>query len=247
MEYNVLRTNILDVYFDNLNFGEAANAALELTRSGGYCVTPNPEIVMEARHDAEFAKIINSAKLVVADGIGVIYAARVLGTPLKAKIPGIDLAEAVMAGLAEKPNNRGVFLFGAKPGIAELAAEKLTGEYPGLRIAGTQNGYDYDETELMQRINALSPALVLVCLGVKKQERWIAEYCLRFAEYNSLLMGLGGALDAFSGTFERAPDKWRKHNLEWLYRLLKQPTRIKRMIKLPIFLLLALRKRVFKC
>ncbi|MDR2605666.1 MAG: WecB/TagA/CpsF family glycosyltransferase [Oscillospiraceae bacterium] len=242
-----MRINILGVGFDNLSFEEALDAALELTRRGGYCVTPNPEIVMAARRDSAFAETVNGANLVVADGIGVIYAAKLLGTPIKAKIPGIDLAEALMARLAREPGNRGVFLFGAKPGIAELAAEKLAEKYSALSIAGTQNGYGYDESAVMTAIAAAKPVLVLVCLGAVKQERFMRRFRAEFAGLPCLLMGLGGALDVLSGTLDRAPDAWRRRNSEWLYRLLKQPSRIKRMIKLPLFLLAALWGRIFKC
>jgi len=232
------RINILGTVFDNLTFDEAVEAALELTHSGGYCVTPNPEIVMTARGDSEFSSVINGANLVVADGIGVVYASKILGTPLKVKIPGIELAEAVLA------KSMSVFLFGAKPGVAELAGEKLKDKYPGLCIVGTQNGYDYDNDSVMAAIAEANAALTFVCLGARKQELFMADFRAKYPYCKTLLIGLGGALDAFSGTFERAPESWRKLNLEWLYRLIKQPSRIKRMIKLPAILILAVGKRI---
>jgi N-acetylglucosaminyldiphosphoundecaprenol N-acetyl-beta-D-mannosaminyltransferase len=241
------RINILGVGFDNLTIDEAVNAAVELTEQGGYCVTPNPEIVFIARKDAEFADAVNNASLVVADGIGVIYAAKILGTPLKAKVTGIDLAERVIQRLAEDNNNRGVFLFGAKPGIAEIAAANLTAKYPNLKIAGIQNGYDYEERAVIDRIAELNPAFAFVCLGMKKQELFMAKAFSEFKPRNvtCLMAGLGGALDTFAGTVARAPESWRRLNLEWLYRLIKQPGRIGRMIKLPLILILALKERIF--
>jgi N-acetylglucosaminyldiphosphoundecaprenol N-acetyl-beta-D-mannosaminyltransferase len=238
------RIDILGVGFDALTFGGALERAVRLTESGGYCVTPNPEIVLLVRRDEEFRSAVNGAELVIADGIGVIRAAGILGRPLPEKIPGIDLAEAVIARLAASPDNRGVFLFGAKPGVAELAAERLTERYPGLKIAGLESGYGYDEAEVMRRISAENPALALVCLGMRRQEMFMARYR---AGQTSLFMGLGGALDAFAGTVARAPEGWRKLGLEWLYRLIRQPSRFGRMIKLPLILLLALRERMFKC
>jgi N-acetylglucosaminyldiphosphoundecaprenol N-acetyl-beta-D-mannosaminyltransferase len=241
------RINVLGIDFDNLTADEAFDKALELTRQGGYCVTPNPEIVWLARKDAQLSDIAANANLVIADGIGIIYAAKILGVPLKAKIPGIDLAERLMRHLTENTDNRGVFLFGAKPGIAEIAAANLIEKYPGLKIAGTQNGYDYDEKLLTERIATLNPALVFVCLGMKKQELYMARaYAeLEAKKANCFMIGLGGALDVLSGTVERAPLKWRQLNLEWLYRLVKQPSRIKRMIKLPLFLISAVKERLF--
>lgn len=237
------KINILGVEFDNLTFGQAVSRAAELTERGGYCVTPNPEIVWIARCDTEFSKVINSADLVVADGIGIVYAAKLRKTPLAEKIPGIDVASAVLAKLSEDKGNRGVFLFGAKPGVADKAAKNLTDKYPSLCIAGTQDGYNYDTKELQERIFNANPAIIFVCLGAPKQEMWIRDYIARYPEQCSLLVGLGGALDAFAGTARRAPESWRRLNLEWLYRLLKQPSRIKRMLVLPKFLLTAMFSR----
>ncbi|MDR3149341.1 MAG: WecB/TagA/CpsF family glycosyltransferase [Oscillospiraceae bacterium] len=237
------KINILGVEFDNLTFGQAVSRAAELTERGGYCVTPNPEIVWMARRDTEFSKVVNSADLVIADGIGIVYAAKLRKTPVAEKIPGIDVASAVLAKLSENESNRGVFLFGAKPGVTDKAANNLTDKYPTLCIAGTQDGYNYDTKELQERIFNANPAIILVCLGAPKQEMWIRDYIARYPEQRSLLIGLGGALDAFAGTVRRAPESWRRLNLEWLYRLLKQPTRIKRMLVLPKFLLTAMFSR----
>jgi N-acetylglucosaminyldiphosphoundecaprenol N-acetyl-beta-D-mannosaminyltransferase len=234
------KINILGVNFDDVTFEQAVSRAAELTERGGCCVTPNPEIVWLARNDREFLDTINAADLVVADGVGVMYAARLRNTPLAAKIPGIDLAAAVLEIAAKSADGRGVFLFGAKPGTAERAAAKLQAKFPGLRIAGVQDGYDYDTPELQARIRGVNPAAVFVCLGSPKQELWIRDYIARYPEQTSLLIGLGGAIDAFAGVVRRAPEAWRRRNLEWLYRLLKQPARIKRMSALPKFLLAAM-------
>jgi N-acetylglucosaminyldiphosphoundecaprenol N-acetyl-beta-D-mannosaminyltransferase len=241
--------DVLGVKFANMTFDEAVERSLELCKNGGYCVTANPEIVQLCRKDAEFANAVNGANMVVADGIGVLYAAKLLGTPLKAKIPGIELAEAIMSGLAggkdaaEDSGGGKVYLFGAKPGVAEQAAERLTERFPGLRVVGTHDGYGYGADEVIDEVEAAKPDLVLVCLGAKRQEMFAVSYCQK-AKHKCLLIGLGGSLDVFSGNVERAPEAWRRRNLEWLYRIVKQPTRIKRAAQLPLFLLSVVNSKI---
>jgi N-acetylglucosaminyldiphosphoundecaprenol N-acetyl-beta-D-mannosaminyltransferase len=219
--------------FDNLTMEEAVSACLSLVEKGGYVVTINPEIVWLCRKDGRLREIINHADLVVADGIGIIYASRILGTPLKERIPGIDLAETVITKLAA--TGKSVFLFGAKPGVAEQAAKNLTLRYPGLSISGTADGFFQDSGPVVRKIQDAAPGFLAVCLGAPKQEIWMAENLSKLPP--CLMMGLGGALDGFAGIVKRAPERWRKLGLEWLYRLIRQPSRIKRMVKLPAFIL----------
>jgi N-acetylglucosaminyldiphosphoundecaprenol N-acetyl-beta-D-mannosaminyltransferase len=240
-----MRTDILGINFDAVTFNSAVEHALRLTEFSSYCVTANPEIVLMARRDPEFHAAVNGANLVVADGIGVIYASRLLGRLLPAKIAGIELAERLIARLAESRDPRGVFLFGAKPGVAELAAMHLSQRYPGLTIAGFHSGYAYDERQISQTIANSNAALVLVCLGARRQETFMARHTARFGANPALLIGLGGSLDIFAGLVPRAPLTWRKLGLEWLYRLIRQPSRITRIAKLPLILLLALKERIF--
>ena len=235
-----LKTVIEGIGFDNVTMDEAVKACLSMVKKGGYVVTANPEIVWLCRKDKPLKKIINNADLVVADGIGIIYASKILGKPLKERIPGIDLAETVMAKLAESHGS--VFLLGAKPGVAELAAENLTGRYPGLRISGTADGYFKDTAPIIQKILDTGPELLAVGLGAPKQEIWMAENREKLKP--CLMMGLGGSLDGYAGIAKRAPSRWQKLNLEWLYRLIKQPSRIKRMIKLPAFILTVMIRRL---
>ncbi len=237
------RVDILNVGFDDLDLRGAVKRALELIRahSGGWVVTPNPEIVLECRKNPQLAEAVREAALVIPDGIGVLYAARILGLPLREKIPGIDFACAVMEELAKTEG--GVYLFGAKPGVAEAAAKMLLETYPGLRVCGTHDGYFSDDAPIAADIREKRPDFVLVCLGAPKQELWMRDHA---AELDAgLLIGLGGSLDVFAGTVQRAPEGWRRLGLEWLYRLLKEPKRIRRMIRLPLILLLALRERAF--
>lgn len=238
------RIDVLGVAFDNVTMNEAVKLAMEAIdrRSGGFVVTPNPEIVMAARENPALDHALKQAELVLPDGIGIIYGGKILGTPLKEKTPGVDFASEVMASLAKRGGS--VYLFGAKPGVAELAGEKLRDRHPGLVIAGCSDGYFDDDAPIIEKINTAQPDLLLVCLGAPKQELWMLSHR---AELDvGLMAGLGGSLDVFAGVARRAPKLMQKLGLEWLYRLCKQPSRIGRMMKLPQFLLCVIKKRVTK-
>ena len=237
-----MRIDVLGTEFDNITKEEAVEKAydLMLERNGAYVVTPNPEIVMICREDEEAAKAVNEAGLVIADGIGVIYGAKILGTPLKARIPGIDFTSALFEKMAA--NGRSVYLFGSRPSVAEKAAENLKEKYPGLVVCGTHDGFFTDDANIVKNINEAAPDLLLVCLGAPKQEKWMLS---RSGIVDAgLMIGAGGSLDVFAGVVERAPEKWQKLGLEWLYRLLKEPKRICRMMKLPKFLLVCIAKKI---
>lgn len=236
------RIDVLDTKFDNLTMDEALDRACELMekRCGAYVVTPNPEIVLLCRENAAAARAVEDAPLVIADGIGVIYGAKILGTPLREKLPGIDFSSGLMRRMAEK--GQSVFLFGAKPGVAEIAAENIRLRFDGIKIAGTNDGYFTDDGPIVEKINAASPDLLLVCLGAPKQELWMREHAGLVGA--GLMIGAGGSIDVFAGTAQRAPEAWQKAGLEWLYRLIKEPRRIGRMMKLPKFLLLVMARRV---
>ena len=237
------KIDVLGVQFDNLSMDEAVDSALRLLDQGraAYVVTPNPEIVMLCREDPEAAAAVAGADLTIPDGIGVIYGAKLLKTPLKQKIPGIDFTLALLGRLAARGGR--VFLLGAKPGVAEQAAEKLAAQFPGLRFVGTQDGYFTDDGPIVEKINAAAPDLLLVCLGAPKQERWMHDKAPRLKV--GLMIGAGGSMDVFAGTVERAPEAWQRAGLEWLYRLLKEPRRIGRMANLPRFMfqILCMRKK----
>lgn len=229
-----MRIDVMGVGFDSLTMDEAVARARDLMaeRRAAYVVTPNPEIVMLCREDPAAMQAVQGADLVLPDGIGVIYGAKILGTPLRAKLPGIDFASALMAQMGQE--GKSVFLLGAKPGVADAAAEKMRARFPGLVIAGTNDGYFQDDDPVVEKINAAQPDLLLVCLGAPKQELFMAKY--GEATGCHLLMGLGGSMDIFAGVAQRAPEFYCKHNLEWFYRLIKNPSRFGRMMKLPLFL-----------
>lgn len=229
-----MRNEILGVTFDDLTMEEALERAETLMKDGGthYVVTPNPEFVQMAKKDEAFRTLLNEADLSIPDGIGVIYAAKILGRPLKGKVPGIEFAAGLCARMA-KTGGR-LFLLGAKPGVAEMAAERLRADYPGLTVCGTHDGYFQDSAPVVEEIRCAQADAVFVCLGAPKQEKWMAEHGAACGA--KLLVGLGGSLDVFAGQVKRAPERWQKLGLEWLYRLLKQPSRFGRMAKLPLFL-----------
>ena len=237
-----MRTDVLGVGFDDVTIDEAVSDAFDRinSKTGDYVVTPNPETVWMCRNDALVKEAVSNAALVLPDGIGIVYGAKILKTPIKERVPGADFAEKLMARLASA--GKSVFLFGAKPGVAETAAANLTAKYPGLIVAGTANGYFEDDGPIIDAINASSPDFLVVGLSVPKQELWMASQ--RGKLRVGLMGGFGGSIDVWAGTVERAPLSWQKANLEWLYRLIKEPKRIKRQIKLPLFLLAVVGQRV---
>ena len=236
-----MRINVLGVGFDNLTMAEAVDRGMELLGAPGahYVVTPNPEIVEVCRENPEAAKAVNDADLVLPDGIGVIKGAAMLGTPLKERTPGVEFAAHLMERMAKE--GLSLYLLGAKPGIAEMAAQKLTERYPGLRIAGTHDGYFKEDAPVVEAIRSSSADAVFVCLGAPKQEFWMAKNGEATGAH--LLCGLGGSLDVFAGTVERAPKFFCDHGLEWFYRLCKEPRRIGRMMKLPLFLVHVMKEK----
>ena len=232
-----MRIDVLGVGFDNYTMDQAVAEGVRLMGEEGahYVVTPNPEIVETCRQDAEAMEAVRGADLVLADGIGVVYGAKLLGTPLKGRVPGIEFAQDMLECLNEKKGR--LFLLGAKPGVAEEAGARILDRYPDILLCGTQDGYFRDEETVLLKVAAARPDLLFVCLGAPKQEKWMA----RWGRHTGarLAIGLGGALDVFAGKVERAPESWRKLGLEWAYRLKKEPQRAGRMAKLPLVLVKA--------
>lgn len=229
------KVNILGVNVDTVTISQAADKIMEFFNEDRIhtVFTPNSEIIMAAYRDPEFCEMLNNSDLLTADGIGVVYASRILKKPINERAAGYDIARKVL----EKLNytNHKLFLFGGKPSVADEAAANLKKEYPELNIVGTRNGYFSadDEADIVNEINASGADIVFVCLGAPKQEKWINahkdELKVRVA------MGIGGSLDVFAGRVERAPDFWCKIGMEWFYRLVKEPWRIGRMMDLPKF------------
>lgn len=230
--------DILGVKIDKITAENALKKAEKMVRTDGVSTifTPNPEIVMAAAEDKEFNEILNSADMCTPDGIGVVYAAKMLKTPLYERVAGYDLACGLLDSV--RKTGEGVFLFGAKPGVAEAAKENLSTAYPGVNIVGMHDGYfsDDENDDIINEINESGAKLLLVCLGAPKQEKWIFNNKSKLKTV-TLCMGVGGALDVFAGVAKRAPEIFIKLNLEWFYRLCKNPSRIGRFAALPKFML----------
>lgn len=224
----------MTIAFDDVTLQEAVAFAMDHVRTRQRCrvVTPNAEFAMEAKKNPRFLKILNGSQLVLADGISVIYASKILGTPLRGRVTGVGFAQALCQALAEQGGS--LYLLGAKPGVAEQAADKLKAAYPGLKIAGTHDGYFKDEATVVEAINAARPDAMLVCLGAPKQEYFMEDHGAQLEV--PVMAGLGGSMDVLAGNVRRAPEFFQKAGLEWLYRLGKEPKRIRRMAKLPLYL-----------
>ncbi len=239
-----VRVSIHGLKIHNTTVKEARDSILNmLSEPRMHAVfTPNAEIVMQAVRNPELANMLNQADLLLADGAGVVLGSKLLKTPLREKVSGIDLAKALMS-LNQNPK-LSFYLFGGSPGVAEKAAVHLLSNYPGIRIAGYRHGYFQPEETpgIVADINSKKPDILYVCLGAPKQEQWITENSS--ALNCRAAIGLGGSLDVFAGVGKLAPEWMRKAGLEWLFRLIREPHRWRRMLDLPRFILLTLRVRL---
>lgn len=230
------KVNVLGVDFDNKSFKQFQNELIGRinTHQSTFVVTANPEIVMSANENPEFMKILNyDADYVTPDGIGVVKAAKILGTPLKERVTGYDLFSWLMK-LANERSLR-VYLIGAKPKVIHAIQTKIAREYSDIQLVGAEDGYFKDDLEVVAyQIERAEPDLVFAALGSPRQEQLLD--ILRKNLLPALMMGVGGSFDVFSGMVKRAPQVWQKAHLEWFYRLLKEPSRYKRMGKIPKFM-----------
>jgi N-acetylglucosaminyldiphosphoundecaprenol N-acetyl-beta-D-mannosaminyltransferase len=226
---------ILGVAFDNLDTHEFQNEFISRLNNhlSTLIVTANPEIVMAARQDPDFMRIINEdADYVTPDGIGVVKAAKMLKTPLKERVTGYDLFVWLMR-VADLRGLR-VYLLGAKPEVIAAVKDKVAREYPGINLVGAYDGYFQDSLEdEAKKIAATQPDLVFAAIGFPRQEELLA--MLRRTDVPALMMGVGGSFDAFSGAVKRAPKFVQRAHMEWFYRLVKNPSRFKRSLVLPQF------------
>ena len=237
-----MQIDVLGIGFDNVTLIQAVEKAVSLIGKVGYAVTPNPEMLCKSHKNEEFKNVLLGADIVIADGIGVVKASRKLGRPLPERVPGIEFANALMKELASR--GKRLFLLGAKPGVAQRAAERLVLEHPGLVIAGTNDGYfDDGDAAVLEKLKAAAPDVIFVCLGAPRQELWIKS---RIADFEGIFMvGLGGSMDHWAGDVKRAPALFRKLGLEWLFRLLSHPSRLGRAVFIPRFLrLVRIQKRM---
>mgnify|MGYP002705891955 FL=1 len=237
-----MKIDVMGLKFDSMTMDEALSRAEALLRGekAAYVVTPNAEIAYEALHDGQLREMLNGADLMLPDGAGVVLASKLLRTPVKQKVAGVDFSAGLL-GVLER-NGQSLYLLGGKPGIGELAAQKMLEAHPQLRIAGIADGYFRDEAPVIEKINASGADALFVCLGAPKQERFMVQHQQELHVH--LMAGLGGSLDAFAGTVQRAPAWMIRLNLEWLYRLIREPKRFRRMLRLPKYLWAVMLKRI---
>lgn len=227
---------LLGLNVDTFTFEEAVAYAASIN---GQVVTINPEMINYAAKHQDFAELINSAELVVPDGIGVQIGLKILGYSVR-RIAGIEFAHRMVKECAK--SNQSVALIGAKSEIVQKAKENLMKEFPSLYITYVHDGYfDNDET-ILNELKIRQPRLVLCALGSPKQEEFIFKAKNLLPE--ALFIGVGGSFDVWSGVVKRAPVIYRKLGLEWFYRTVKEPKRFKRIFPtLPLFVLKVLRER----
>lgn len=235
---NITKIDVLGVPISKVTMAQATNMVDTFMKEEGLhaIYTPNPEIVMLAKDNPKFMETLKKADLVVPDGIGVVIASKIQkGEILEERVPGYDLVQNTMKQSVEKGYK--YYFFGSKPGVADEAAKKMRETYKGIQIVGTRDGYfgKEDEAAIIEDINTSGANILLVALGAPKQEEWIETHRKDLPNVK-VAVGVGGSLDGMAGIVKRAPIAFQKLGLEWFYRLLKQPTRFKRMLVLPIFL-----------
>ncbi|WP_080063347.1 WecB/TagA/CpsF family glycosyltransferase [Ruminiclostridium hungatei] len=235
---------IAGINLDDISMEQAVERIYEFISSAeNHSVfTPNAEIMMEGITDKNMKALLNGADMLVADGAGVVLASKLLGREVTEKVSGFDLVKNLLKAASQRPVK--FYLFGGKPGIAEKANANIICDYPGAEVVGTRSGYftSDDEASIIEDINSSGAEVLLVCLGAPKQELWITANKHRLKVKASL--GVGGTMDVLAGNVKLAPDFFRNHGLEWLYRLYKEPWRFKRMLRLPKFILHVLGIRV---
>jgi len=235
---------VLGVRVDDVTYDDVLARVDAYVAAGGphHIVTLNPEMLMVAHREPAFRQALNEADLNVADGAGLMLAARWLGQPLPERVTGSDGIYRLTAHCARRGYRP--FLLGAAPGVAEIAAGRLTALNPGLDVAGTHAGSPRveDEDEIVDLIHAACPDLLYVAYGVPAEEQWIARNRQRLGV--PVMIGVGGAFDFVAGVAKRAPAWMRKLGLEWLHRLAREPWRWRRQLVLPHFALLVLAQRV---
>jgi N-acetylglucosaminyldiphosphoundecaprenol N-acetyl-beta-D-mannosaminyltransferase len=205
-------------------------------------VTPDALASLRGRRDRKYSRIVDEAGLVLPDGTGLVWALRFLGFTVQERIPGVDFVD----NLCRIAAGHGIpfYLFGGKHGVAEQAAARMKKKYPGLMVNGTRSGYfrREDTDAICGEIRESGARILLVALGVPKQEYWLADNLKNLG--GIVGMGVGGTLDVMSGRLKRAPAIWRRLRLEWLYRTIQEPYRWRRVIKLPLFVALVVMKRI---
>lgn len=236
--------SILGVQVHRVTRGQALALIETFIASGQshHVVTVNPEYVVMAQQDAAFRQMLNQADLALVDGVGLAWASWLLGHGWAPRIPGVDLMDWLAALAAEREYR--IFLLGAKPGVAEEAAQDLQQRYPGLYVTGSYAGSPdpAEDAAILARIATAEPHLLFVAFGAPAQDIWIRRMLPRLGV--PVAIGVGGAFDFLSGLVPRAPRWMRVLGLEWCFRLFKEPWRWRRMLRLPYFAWLVVRQRL---
>ncbi|KPN83349.1 N-acetylglucosaminyldiphosphoundecaprenol N-acetyl-beta-D-mannosaminyltransferase [Apilactobacillus kunkeei] len=232
--------NILGFDFLNSSFNDfMENIKKRIdNRENTFVVTANPEIVVHALNDQKYTDTIKKSDYLVADGIGIVMGANILGSDMSERITGYDiLLDLLNWG---NQNHKSAYFLGAKPEVIEDLKKIIPQKYPDLTVSGYHDGYFTDDSEITAEIKQKQPDMVFVALGFPKQEYFIEKH--RHVN-DGLWIGLGGSFDVLSGHVQRAPQFWINHHIEWLYRLIKEPTRFKRMLALPKFIRLVKKQK----
>jgi N-acetylglucosaminyldiphosphoundecaprenol N-acetyl-beta-D-mannosaminyltransferase len=225
---------VLGVRVDCVDMPTALSRIEAMVDEGGHhlVATVNPEFVMLARRDTEFARVLDSSALSLPDGSGVVWAANRQGCAMKRAVTGVDLVEPV-AAICVRRGWR-LFLLGAGPGVAGQLAEKLEAAHPGLSVGHHAGNADpWADDDAIKIIREHAPQILLVAFGAPKQEAWIERAGRRLD--TPVAVGVGGAFDYLTGHVPRAPQWMRQARMEWAYRLVRQPWRARRMTVLPVF------------
>lgn len=229
------KVTILGIPFDNMTRKEFLKELYKRLNQEEktFLVTANPEIVMYARDNEDYYELLKQADYIAPDGIGVVKASQALGTPIKERVPGFEL----MLGLLEIADleKKNVYFIGAKEDIIELTIAKVKKEWPNINIVGYHHGYfNHADPEMIEKVKETDPDMIFVAFGFPRQEKWISNYLSQVS--HGIAVGVGGSFDVLSGKTKRAPRLVQYFHVEWLYRLIRQPSRYKRMSVLPKFL-----------
>ncbi len=208
-----------------------------------FVVTVNPETIMKSEKDNQIKEILNDKSVtLVPDGIAIVKASKWLKIPVEERITGVEISEELLK--IANTNKNSIYLFGASKEVIEKLVDKIKKDYPNINILGATDGYVSDKDKVMEKIINLKPDITLVALGIPMQEKIIYKYLSRASK--GIFIGVGGTFDVLSGSKKRAPKIFIKLNLEWLYRIMKEPVRLKRFWQSNVKFMVKIRKEMTK-
>ncbi|MDQ0254510.1 N-acetylglucosaminyldiphosphoundecaprenol N-acetyl-beta-D-mannosaminyltransferase [Evansella vedderi] len=228
------KVNILGVEVSAMTHDQTINTLIDAVDNDKkkFVVTANPEIILHAYENRDYFQELSKADIITADGIGVVKGAKLLGRSIPERVTGFDLFISLLRKADQKGNS--IYLLGAKEAVLNKTVTYIEEQYPNIKIVGKHNGYfDWEDPSIAKEIAGKKPDFVFVALGFPRQEKWIGKYIEQFNK--GVFIGIGGSFDVLAGEVKRAPEIWQRLNLEWLYRLMKQPSRWRRMLALPRF------------